>query len=275
MPDDYVCESLLGAAKVDGFPLHAQQQTRYLRDFTSCFSFSSIIEKSPPLFHAFRVLIRSAPLTPLASHHFFTSPITQSSSLDVKMTAKPSLRIRIPPAINANNLPNYTARTTAEQAREQRLKDDPLACIVGPYHVTCKLCGSRIKLSEKSTFDGHHWRTHRGRCVKARKQPNLGLGGKKLPSRKKSPTPSPTTSLTSDEDSERIKHLILPLHSSSVRLEPQFEPLATCDAAVEEYLLRSHGITKDYKLDYQSWSWSQLKLPSFVVAAASALCDED
>ncbi|SJL04045.1 uncharacterized protein ARMOST_07403 [Armillaria ostoyae] len=188
------------------------------------------------------------------------------------MPAIPSLRIRIPPAINANNLPNYTARTVAELAREQRLKNDPLAYIVEPYHVTCKLCGSRIKLSEKSTYDAHHWRTHRGRCLKARKQPNPGLGGKKLPTRKKSPTHSPTPSLISDEDSERVKDLDAnsPL-SPSVQLEPH---LATCGATIEEYLLRSHGITKDYKLNYQPWSWSQLKLPSFVVAAAP-LADAD
>ncbi|KAK0466974.1 uncharacterized protein EV420DRAFT_1506491 [Desarmillaria tabescens] len=184
------------------------------------------------------------------------------------MATIPSLRIRIPPAINANNLPNYTARTAAELAREQRLKNDPLAYIVEPYYVTCKLCGSRIKLSEKSTYDGHHWRTHRGRCLKARKQSIPGLGGKKLPTGKKSPTPSPTPSLTSDEDSERVKDLDADSPPSpSVRPEPHLEPLATCDATIEEYLLRSHGIAKDYKLNYQSWSWSQLKLPCFVAAA--------
>lgn len=43
-----------------------------------------------------------------------------------------------------------------------------MAIVVGPMHVDCKRCGSRIKLSSKSLYDTFHWRTHRSRCLKKR-----------------------------------------------------------------------------------------------------------
>ncbi|KAK0432357.1 uncharacterized protein EV420DRAFT_1606004, partial [Desarmillaria tabescens] len=226
-----------------GFPLHAQQQTRSLRDFTPRFLFPTVITIfSQPFFTRFASPQSEVPPTrsPPFSCQFTT---LGTLPLDIEMTTVClPLRIRIPPASNANNLPNYTSQ---ELAREQRLKNDPLAYIVEPSVALVS------KLSEKSTYDGHHWQHSR-------------LGGKEMPTGKKLPHPSPTPSLTSDEDSERVKDLDADSPPSpSVRPEPHLEPLATCDATIEEYLLRSHGIAKDYKLNYQSWSWSQLKLPCF------------
>jgi hypothetical protein len=57
-------------------------------------------------------------------------------------------------------------QTAAEKAREKRLRDDPMAQVLGPLFVCCKRCGSRIKLSPKSTYDPFHWQKHRERCLK-------------------------------------------------------------------------------------------------------------
>lgn len=59
-------------------------------------------------------------------------------------------------------------QSAAERAREKKLRDDPMAIVVGPMHVDCKRCGNRIKLSSKSLYDTFHWRTHRSRCLKKR-----------------------------------------------------------------------------------------------------------
>lgn len=57
-------------------------------------------------------------------------------------------------------------RTVGEIAREKRLRDDPMAEVLGPLFVTCKRCGNRIKLSPKSLYDPFHWLKHRERCLK-------------------------------------------------------------------------------------------------------------
>lgn len=57
-------------------------------------------------------------------------------------------------------------KTAAEKQREKRLLDDPLADLHGPLFVTCKRCGTRIKLSPKSFYDPFHWVKHRERCLR-------------------------------------------------------------------------------------------------------------
>jgi hypothetical protein len=57
-------------------------------------------------------------------------------------------------------------KTAAEKQREKRLLDDPLADLHGPLFVTCKRCGTRIKLSPKSCYDPFHWVKHRERCLR-------------------------------------------------------------------------------------------------------------
>ncbi|KAK7469096.1 hypothetical protein VKT23_003587 [Stygiomarasmius scandens] len=55
----------------------------------------------------------------------------------------------------------------SEQAevRKKELTDDPSATDVKPYSVTCKKCGTTVKLSKKSLYDVHHWRKHKARCA--------------------------------------------------------------------------------------------------------------
>jgi len=50
--------------------------------------------------------------------------------------------------------------------REKRLRDDPLADLLGPLFVGCKRCGTKIKLSPKSSYDPFHWVKHRERCLR-------------------------------------------------------------------------------------------------------------
>lgn len=57
-------------------------------------------------------------------------------------------------------------KTAAERRREKRLQDDPLADLLGPLFVGCKRCGTRIKLSPKSSYDPFHWVKHRERCLR-------------------------------------------------------------------------------------------------------------
>ena len=56
--------------------------------------------------------------------------------------------------------------TAAEKKRAQKLKDDPLVTLLSPLWVECRRCGSKIKLSPKSTYDPFHWARHRERCLK-------------------------------------------------------------------------------------------------------------
>ena len=57
-------------------------------------------------------------------------------------------------------------KTAAEKHREKRLRDDPLADLLGPLFVGCRRCGTRIKLSPKSSYDPFHWVKHRERCLR-------------------------------------------------------------------------------------------------------------
>ncbi|KAI9454437.1 hypothetical protein F5148DRAFT_427132 [Russula earlei] len=57
-------------------------------------------------------------------------------------------------------------KTAAEMQREKRLRDDPLADLLGPLFVSCRRCGTRIKLSPKSSYDPFHWVKHRERCLR-------------------------------------------------------------------------------------------------------------
>ncbi|THH15222.1 hypothetical protein EW146_g5220 [Bondarzewia mesenterica] len=101
--------------------------------------------------------------------------------------------------------------TAAEKKREKKLRDDPLAAVLSPLWVECKRCGSKIKLSPKSTYDPFHWQKHRERCLKrstkvvkdmkqdARDQRLSSLSSSPAPGRR--PSDSPTPPLTSDSAS--------------------------------------------------------------------------
>jgi len=57
-------------------------------------------------------------------------------------------------------------KSTAEKARERKIREDPMAEVLNPLFVSCKRCGGCIKLSVKSLYDPFHWKKHRERCLK-------------------------------------------------------------------------------------------------------------
>lgn len=67
---------------------------------------------------------------------------------------------------DSSSLIDGRPKTAAERQREKRLQDDPLADLLGPLFVGCKRCGTRIKLSPKSSYDPFHWVKHRERCLR-------------------------------------------------------------------------------------------------------------
>ena len=69
-------------------------------------------------------------------------------------------------ADSPNSFIDGRPKTAAEKQREKRLLDDPLADLLGPLFVGCKRCGTRIKLSPKSSYDPFHWVKHRERCLR-------------------------------------------------------------------------------------------------------------
>lgn len=69
-------------------------------------------------------------------------------------------------ADSPNSFIDGRPKTAAEKQREKRLRDDPLADLLGPLFVGCKRCGTRIKLSPKSSYDPFHWVKHRERCLR-------------------------------------------------------------------------------------------------------------
>ncbi|KAF9497122.1 hypothetical protein BDN71DRAFT_1588471 [Pleurotus eryngii] len=178
--------------------------------------------------------------------------------------------------------------TPAEKAREKRLRDDPMANVIGPLFVDCKRCGARIKLSPKSVYDPFHWKTHKERCLK---KPPGALVTKKsnsqrtstpqlvneLPSASHTPvspkldtTVSTTPPLTPDKDDGP------PAHRDSESNDQYFPPLPadagsrTADHTLREYLTRTHRKSvsdspSGSQDNWQKWDWSQLKSPDFNV----------
>ena len=66
-----------------------------------------------------------------------------------------------------SNLAQRMSQTAQRSAvREQKLRSDPLVQVLGPTDVTCKRCGTAIKLSTKSSYDPFHWQRHIERCSK-------------------------------------------------------------------------------------------------------------
>ncbi|KAG2157680.1 uncharacterized protein EDB93DRAFT_806732 [Suillus bovinus] len=156
-------------------------------------------------------------------------------------------------------------RTVGEIAREKRLRDDPMAEVLGPLFVTCKRCGNRIKLSPKSLYDPFHWLKHRERCLK---KPVGGTRATSRPSREiiveqRSPASSsntdpdnltPPPSLTPNDDRQGIPAVV---KESSSSPEPE-EVVMDTSTKLDDLPLVDHG-------PWQSWSWSDLRLPAWLV----------
>jgi len=189
-------------------------------------------------------------------------------------------------------------QTAAEKAREKRLRDDPLAEVLGPLFVCCKRCGSRIKLSPKSTYDPFHWLKHRERClkkpanvVKQKKREAEGLvytlptKGTSDPSGKAGIS-SITPPLTTDDDDEVGGHDRVKEESPSPRLDETKSPptivsaVRQPDLVFEDYLFRSRRkMTRDLSPlsheNWTAWNWSQLRAPVWVVASYPDGADDD
>ncbi|KAI0033913.1 hypothetical protein K488DRAFT_9834, partial [Vararia minispora EC-137] len=63
--------------------------------------------------------------------------------------------------------------TTMELARECAARTDPLAEVLNPLYINCRVCGKTIKLSEKQYFDLLHWTQHRRRCLSKHQEPEI------------------------------------------------------------------------------------------------------
>lgn len=164
--------------------------------------------------------------------------------------------------INDGDVPR---RTVGEIAREKRLRDDPMAEVLGPLFVTCKRCGNRIKLSPKSLYDPFHWLKHRERCLK---KPVGGARATSHPSRetikieKISPDSSSNTDadnltppppLTPNDDRRGIPAVFKESSSS-----PDPEEVVVDTSMKVDLPLVDHG-------PWQSWSWSDLRPPAWLV----------
>lgn len=56
------------------------------------------------------------------------------------------------------------AKSEKEDVRRQMLEEDPYVTDMGPHRVTCKACGTSIRLDTTYKYEGSHWRAHRSRC---------------------------------------------------------------------------------------------------------------
>ncbi|KIJ34804.1 hypothetical protein M422DRAFT_262990 [Sphaerobolus stellatus SS14] len=65
-----------------------------------------------------------------------------------------------PPQLDARQ----RAKTEKEDIRRQLLEDDPYVTEISPHRVTCKACGTSIRLDTTYKYEGSHWRAHRSRC---------------------------------------------------------------------------------------------------------------
>jgi len=188
-------------------------------------------------------------------------------------------------------------QTAAEKAREKKLRDDPMAEVLGPLFVSCKRCGGRIKLSPKSTYDPFHWQKHRERCL--RKPANvvrlkkLQAEGLYTPPAKKAPKPpgragpgSATPPLTTDDDDEVGGPDHVKKESPSPGLGETTSPpnmpsaIGQPNVAFEDYLIRSRRkMTRDSapltRDNWTAWNWSQLRAPVWVVASYPDGADDD
>lgn len=193
-------------------------------------------------------------------------------------------------------------RTTAELAREKKLRDDPMAEVHGPLFVTCKRCTSRIKLSPKSSYDPFHWMKHRERCLRksvgaaratrrtpkdivSRRRLMPPVGGPTNSVRHKYTSPakkSPASSSNTDGDNATPPPLTpdddRPVASDVFRgrsLSPNIDDLDLStkpvvrepDSAFLDYLHRSQRpLPKHVPLveRWQTWNWSELRPPTWI-----------
>ncbi|KAH9000322.1 hypothetical protein EDB92DRAFT_1787506, partial [Lactarius akahatsu] len=190
-------------------------------------------------------------------------------------------------------------KTAAERQREKRLRDDPLADLLGPLFVGCKRCGTRIKLSPKSSYDPFHWVKHRERCLRRsvdtvkeilreRGDQASSPDAKSTPRDGGTGTDSATPSLTADDDELSYSNPRgVPAGNDGDEFDapppnPGGERPPLCSLSVfrasdmlafEDYLHRSRRLPTRLGLPellpsperWHDWSWGQLREPVYVV----------
>ncbi|KAI0272492.1 hypothetical protein BC834DRAFT_349929 [Gloeopeniophorella convolvens] len=209
-----------------------------------------------------------------------------------------------PTSHDTSSLIDGRPKTAAEKQREKRLRDDPLADLLGPLFVDCKRCGTRIKLSPKSSYDPFHWVKHRERCLRRsievvqeilrerRDQPTTPSRASPS-SPRRSDTGSTTPSLITDEDEvdkppglsqresssngEEAPLVASGASSNTSKPTPPLDSLSFFSApdmlAFEDYLHRSRRLPTRLGFPellpppgkWSDWSWGQLRAPVYVV----------
>ncbi|KII87332.1 hypothetical protein PLICRDRAFT_55298 [Plicaturopsis crispa FD-325 SS-3] len=177
--------------------------------------------------------------------------------------------------------------TAAEQLREKRLRDDPMADVEGPLYIRCKRCNNRIKLSPKSTYDPFHWKKHRERCLKKdpaapkmtlKERRAIKSAAKSRRAKFKSASSPPNTATDSltppltpddgrsrDSSPHRVKEESpSPTVSGKRSLYSQKSNLA-----FEEYLRRSQRQISRHASppNARAWNWDQLRPPVWILAS--------
>ncbi|KAG0709417.1 hypothetical protein DFH29DRAFT_229522 [Suillus ampliporus] len=150
-----------------------------------------------------------------------------------------------------------------------------MAEVLGPLFVTCKRCGNRIKLSPKSLYDPFHWLKHRERCLKkpvGAARPISRTSREIITVEKDSPNSSSNTdadNLTpppplTPKDDRRGTPAVFKEGSSSP--DPE-EVIVGTPTKVADSPLVDHG-------NWQSWSWSDLRPPAWLVDSNPMLEDD-
>ncbi|KAF8532375.1 hypothetical protein JB92DRAFT_2802774 [Gautieria morchelliformis] len=89
-------------------------------------------------------------LHPIIRYSQSVWPLHKTSCKDIQLVVPGDAKIR--------------AKSEKEDSRKQLLDDDAYATDVSPHRVTCKACGTNIRLDTRYKYEGSHWRTHRARC---------------------------------------------------------------------------------------------------------------
>ncbi|TFK48556.1 hypothetical protein OE88DRAFT_541841 [Heliocybe sulcata] len=240
--------------------------------------------------HAIHVATRhSTPLRDVSAGNIGrTSPADASSQAveDVAGSFSPLSSVtssdpsRLSPAAGSSSL----RPTPAQMKRERKLRDDPMADVLGPTLVVCKRCHSTIKLSPKSTYDPFHWNKHKERCLR---RPDKLIEKKKSEAKEKSCIPKLQTTSRSVSKASSPKEFTPPLTPDTDEVQssfdsdhlkeespvPELSPSPSMhlyihepDPEVQDYLSRSHRkIIRELPPlspeDWKNWSWSNLKRP--------------
>ncbi len=120
-----------------------------------------------PLSVSDELKVCSQPTAPVRHINAESGPRSKGSSRSSMSRDDIGFKQTLYPGDFPPSTPDYgSSLTPAERAREKRLRDDPMADVIGPLFVDCRRCKARITLSPKSVYDPFHWKSHKERCLK-------------------------------------------------------------------------------------------------------------